>query len=114
MYYPSPYISFNDIHKQFKKSSPQHFALYKIYVVLYKLFNGTVHGTDWVDLNLNVLTTSQKTTFDTNKSNNYKIGTNTISNKLVHIRKRVLLDHLNLPFPAFKHKMKNIFLPYVC
>jgi hypothetical protein len=112
MYYPSPYISFNDIHKQLKKSTPKHFALYKISLVLYKLFNCTVLGTDWEDLKLNIVTTSWQPTFDTNRLNNYKIGTNTLSNKLVHIRKRILLDHLNLPYPAFKHKMKNIFLPY--
>jgi hypothetical protein len=97
-----------------KKSTSEQFSLYKISLTLFKVFNCTVPGTDWVDLNLNIVSTSRHSTFDVNRSNNFIIGINTLSDKLTTIRKKIHLDHLNLPFPIYKHKMKSVFLPYEC
>jgi hypothetical protein len=48
--YPNPYILFETLYKQFKKSSP----VYKILLLL-KSLNGKVPGKDWIDLNNQIL-----------------------------------------------------------
>jgi hypothetical protein len=37
---------------------PEQMSLFKIAILLYKVFNSTVSGIDWVELNLNIISTS--------------------------------------------------------
>jgi hypothetical protein len=110
MYNYNHMISFRDIHKLFNKSTPEQFSLYKTALLLYRVFNFTIPGTDWFDLNLNIISTSRQATFDINRSNHFKIGMNTMCNKLCCIRKKIHLDLLNLPLPSYKRRVKSIFL----
>jgi hypothetical protein len=110
--YPNPYISYEKIHLAFKKSTPDLMDLYKIWLLLYKSINMTISNLDWADLNFQMITTSRQTTIDFHRSCNYKIGNNILTNKFVCIKRKIQLDFLNLSYPSFKYKMRNIFLPY--
>ena len=112
--YPTKFISFECIHKDFKKSTPEQFALYKISLLLYKTFNNAIADTDWLEFSNQIICTSRQTTFDIHKSSNFKIGNTILSNKFSCITRKIELDHLNLPYPSYKFKMKNVFLPYEC
>jgi hypothetical protein len=81
-------------------------------VLLYRVFNGTVPGIDWVELNLNIISTRRQATFDIHKSMNFRIGNNIQVNKFSCVSKQIPLDLLNLNFPAFKRKMKDQFLSF--
>ena len=112
MNYPNHFINFDTIHKNFKKSTPTQFSLYKISLLLFKVLNNEVQGADWVDLNVNIITTSRQSTFDITRSDTYKIGNNILTYKLWHVKRKIHLDHLYLSYPAYKRKMKSLFLPY--
>ncbi len=104
------YISFENLHKQIKKSTPDQIALYKISLLLFKVFNNIVQGKDWIDFNNQIICTGRQTTFDLHKASNYKIGNNILCNKLTCVTRLIQLDFFNLNFPTYKYKMKNIFL----
>ena len=107
---PTRYISFENLHKQFKKSTPDQIALYKISLLLFKVFNNIVQGKDWIDFNNQIICTGRQTTFDLHKASNYKIENNILCNKLTCVTRLIQLDFFNLNFPTYKYKMKNIFL----
>jgi hypothetical protein len=65
-----------------------------------------------VELNLNIISTSWQTTFDTHRPMNFKIGCNIQVNKFSYISKQIPLDLLNLNFPTFKRRMKDQYLPF--
>jgi hypothetical protein len=108
------FINFETIHKNLKKSTPAQFSLYKMSLLLYKVVNAQVQGADWVDLNVNIVSTSRQTSLDITRSETYKIGCNTLTNKLWHVKRKIQLDLLNLSLPTLKHKMKCLFLPHEC
>ena len=47
------------------------------------------------------------------QKNNYKIGLNIIMNRFNAISNIIELNLFNLSYPAYKHEMKNIFLPLI-
>jgi hypothetical protein len=96
--YLSPYISFDSIHKEFKKSTPDQISSYKITLLLYNNCNGAVPGNDWVEFNLNIISKIRETTFDFHKLMNFKIGGNVLINKFANITRKIPVDHLNLGF----------------
>jgi hypothetical protein len=104
------YISFECLHKQFKKSTPDQYLLYKIALLLHRVFNSTVQGKDWIDFKNQIICTGRLTTFDIHKSGNFKIGNNILSNIFTCITRLIQHDFLNLNYPSFKYKMRNIFL----
>jgi hypothetical protein len=110
--YPTPYISYETIHRNFKKSTPEQMSLYRISLLLYKSFNMNISTLDWAKLNFQSIYTSRQTNFDAHRLSNYKIGNNILTNKLVCVRSMIQLDFFNLAYLSFKFKMKNIFLPY--
>jgi hypothetical protein len=74
--YPNPCISFQTLHSKFKESTPDQISLYKISLLLFKIFNGTSFDSNWVDLNLQIISTSRESKFDIHRSANFKIGNN--------------------------------------
>jgi hypothetical protein len=109
---PTPFISYDKIHCNFKKATPEQISLYRISLLLYKSFNTNISTLDWAELNFQSINTGRQTTFDAHRQINYEIGNNILTNKLFCVRRLVQLDFFNLLYPAFKFKMKNIFLPY--
>jgi hypothetical protein len=58
--YPKRYISFENVHPNFKKSTPSQIALYKISLLLYKTFNSTAHGKDWLYFSNQIICTGRQ------------------------------------------------------
>ena len=108
----NPYISFIDLHKHNYKSTPEHFAQYKLSLLLFKSFNSTVQDTDWVSFVNQIVVTGRQTKFFMHKNNKYKIGLNIITNRFHAISNKIELDWLNLSYPTYKYEMKKLFLPY--
>ena len=107
-------ISFVKIHEICKKCTPAQIMSYQNSLFLHRFINEIfVHcTTEHVRVLNNVVCTSRQLNFEITRSNNVKIGMNTISNKLYHITKLVSLNNLNLSFVHFKKLMKFQFLKY--
>jgi hypothetical protein len=108
--YPSQFISFEKLHQQLKKSTPDQIAQYRMALLLYKVFNNTTMDTDWLQFSDQIITTRRQTMFSIFNSSKHKIGNNILANKFSCLSNKVPLDYLNLNFPAFKFKMRNLFL----
>ena len=68
--------------------------------------------TEHVRVLTNIICTSRQLTFEVTRSNVFKIGMNTRSNKFYHLNKLIRLDNLNLGFVHFKKLMKLQFLKF--
>ena len=106
------FISFEEIHKYCKQSTPSHIAKYKNALELYKLFNCPEPSKDWLDLTYQIITNNRQKFFQCIKVHNYKIGLSTRVNKLYTLNGQIELNLLNLSFPAFKKKCKILFKPF--
>ena len=85
--------------------------VYKHAILAHKLFNQSGPTSDWIDLIFNqIITTRQKTKFQTVKSNNYKVGNNLLSSQLSIINNKIDLFDFNLSSESFKIKYKNQML----
>jgi hypothetical protein len=110
--YPNPYISFLTLHSNFKKSTLDQISRYKISLLLYKTFNNLNFDSNWVDLNIQIISTSIHSTFNIHNSANFRIENNILSNKFTCIANKIKLDLLNLPYPTYKYKMRQLLLLY--
>jgi hypothetical protein len=70
-----------------------------------------VQGRDWHEFSDQIICTRRQQAFEIFRSNNYKIGKNMIANKFYFINGKIQLDFFNLPYPSFKYRMRNVFLP---
>ena len=105
-------ISFDKIHKVCKKCTPTQIMSYQTSLHLHRTINEIFDGcsSEHATLLNNVVCTGRQLKFEIIRSNNNKIGMNTISNKFFHISKLISLDSLNLTFVHFKKIMKIQFL----
>lgn len=106
------YISFNELHKQNNKSTPEHHSIYKLSLLRHKTFNSSAYDTDWLEFANQIILTGRQTKFLMFKNNNFKIGLNTNTNKFYSLSNLIELDHLNLSFPAYKRQMKTLILKF--
>ena len=107
-------ISFIRIHEIWKKCTPSQIMLYQNSLELHKFLN-TIDGyltTEHVRVLTNIICTSRQLTFEVTRSNVFKIGMNTRSNKFYHLNKLIRLDNLNLGFVHLKKLMKLQFLKF--
>ena len=65
---------------------------------------------EFVQLNLNQILTSRQTVFKTLKNNVFKIGMNSLTNRLTHINDIVPLSWLNMSIDTYKVHCKKLFL----
>ena len=107
-------VSFENLHKNNKKSTPKQMMLYQIALKLHKILNDTEShiSTETISVFDQVICTRRQLNFETFKNNNYKIGLNTTGNKLYHVNKLIGLDKFNLNYVHFKKIMKIQFLKY--
>ena len=96
--------------KIFLHGTPNQMLNYKHAILLHELYNTNLHGTDWVDLNLQQIFKSCQTTYNIMKSNNFLVGNNLLSTRLSILNKKVDLNDLNLSLDTFKVKYKNKLL----
>ena len=57
--------SFVSIHKLCKRAHPDQHIVYKLSILLHKLYNSQFPEIDWIELNLNQTLTSRQPTFKT-------------------------------------------------
>ena len=105
----NPYISHIKIHNQFKQAMPKQMSLYKLSLQLHKLYNQNENTYEWVHFASQIIITSRQTKFENIKRNNYKIGLNTLTNKLSCLNKLIDLKTLDLSFASYKREMKIKF-----
>ena len=102
--------SFVNLHEMAGRATQSNLMHYKMSLQLFKTFNLRIPTTDWTNLNINSVITSRQNTFITNKTNNYRIGMNALSNQLWYLNGKIKLDWLNLTINSFKIKCKKLFL----
>ena len=97
-------ISFINIHSICKKCTPNQIMLHENALQLHKSVNEVynVSTTELVFVLDNIISTCRQTTFEIARSNRFKIGMNTTSNKFYYLNKQISLAALNLTFVHFK------------
>jgi hypothetical protein len=102
--------SFRNLHLINSRATPHQFSKYKHALLLYNLYNLQQPPKDWISLNLNQVLTSRQTHFEIIRDQNYKIGSNKISNRIATLNKQIPLAWLNLSRESFKTKIKQLYL----
>ena len=74
--------SFAQIHELTNRAVPEMMRIYKMAIQLHKLYNSNDHSLEWVSLNENQILTSRQAKFYILKSNKYKVGLNSVTNRL--------------------------------
>ena len=110
--YKTDMISYIDLHKMTNRATPEMLSDYKLALSLYKIFNNESPQNEWLHLNFSQITTSRQTNFMTSKSNNLKLGINSLTNRLHHLNGKIPLEWLNKTFNCYKIECKKLFLTY--
>ena len=107
-------ISFQNIHKNLCKCTPEQIMYYQLSLNAYKTLNNVEAPLDTETIRVldQIICTRRQVFLETHKINRYKIGMNSNENKLYHIRKLILLEKLDYSFVHFKKEMKGQFLKY--
>ena len=105
-------VSFENIHKICKKSTPNQITLYQLSLNLYKslVFQDNVPTFEQITILDQNTSTRRQLMFELIKNNNVKIGLNTTANKLYPLNNVIGLDLINKNFVHFKKIMKIQFL----
>ena len=96
-------LNYNELHEMAGRATQSNLMHYKMSLQLFKTFNLRIPTTDWTNLNINSVITSRQNTFITNKTNNYRIGMNALSNQLWYLNGKIKLDWLN--YQLLQNKM---------
>ena len=107
-------ISFEDVHKSCKKSTPKQITNYQMALKLYKVLNEPTFecSMEYVRVVEQIICPQRQSLFRIFKNNNYRIGLNTTSNKFFYLNDLVMLDSLSYNFLHYKRVMKVQFLKY--
>ena len=106
----SPFQSFIDLHRSHTRGTPFQFSIYKHALLLFKLYNSNELFNDWVSLNFNQILTGRQLNFKKISTNNFKIGSNLLCNRLSCLNDLLPLSWLALSLDSFKIKCKERFL----
>ena len=104
------YILFHELYTNTKRATPNQYMLYKLAICLYKLYNVEYNPIEFVLLNMNQILTGRQTHFNSIKSNHFKVGINSLSNRFNELNNKIPLAWLNLSLNSFKIKCKSLFL----
>ena len=105
-------LSFEELHKVCKQSTPSQIALFKLSIELYKLFNSENVSMNYTRLANQIVVGRRQNFFMCFRQNNYKIGLNSLINKFYHLNGKISLDLFNLNLVGFKYRMKRMFKTY--
>ena len=105
-------LNYEELHEMVGRATPRKLMYYKLALQLHKTTNLRIPITDWISLNLNTVSTSRQTSFISNKTNNYKVGMNALSNRLWYLNGKIQLDWLGQSFNSFKIKCKGQLLAW--
>ena len=102
-------VSFEAIHDSCKRATPCKMQKYKLAICLYKLYNTEFKPIEFYLLNYNQVVTSRQRNFFIIKSNNIRVGLNSISNRLHTINGIIIpLEWLNLSIELYKVRCKRL------
>ena len=112
--YQSFDVSFENIHKIAKKSTPKQLMHYQIALGLHKLVNANPEFLTFEQVMVvdQVVYTSRQLHFKVLRKFNNKIGMNTTANKLYYINDEISFDMLNHSFVHYKKLCKIQFLKF--
>ena len=102
--------SFVNLHKMCNRATPDNIMKYKLALSLHKLYNKDYNKIEFVHLNVLQILTSRQTCFKTLKDNVYKVGMNSLTNRLTHINEIIPLTWLNMSIDTFKVHCKRLIL----
>ena len=103
-------IAYTQLHRAEKRALPMDFAKYKLAIQLFKIYNGEIGGSDWMDMNLQQNFSSRSKMFRISDYSKLSIGKNTLANRMTVLNNQIDLDWLNLSLISFKLKVNNLFL----
>ena len=103
-------ISFINIHKMYKRASPDNFLLYKHALALYKLFWSSDLSMEFIALNFNSIITSRQVNFIALTDNKRKVGINALANRFRQLNNRIPLSQFNKSIESYKIFCKKEFL----
>ena len=103
-------MSYARLHSLNKRGTPDQMCKYKHALLLYKLINTEIPHVDFIDLNLQQSFNNRLSTFKFFSTNRYKVGNNSISNRLKIINGNIQYDWMNGSFDLYKVKCKQKFL----
>ena len=106
------YQSFNMLHTSCKRALPEMFMKYKLALCLYKLYNESFNSIEFAQLNFNQVLTGRQENFKIIRNNVYKVGLNSLSNRLHFINDQIPLNWLNCSFGTYKIRCKSLFLSF--
>ena len=104
--------SFMQIHSLARRASPDKYCTYKHALLLHKIYNSHTPKLEWTALNFNQNFNTRNPYFRAFSRNNYKIGKNKISERLIILNNKIKLEHLNRTFDSFKIQCKQMFLSF--
>ena len=102
--------SFEALHGRAKRATPKNYLMYKHAQMLHKLYNQVEPDIEWISLNFQHQFSMRRGQIIVAKTNNIRVGENILANRLNVLNNKIPLDWLNLPYGAYKRKIKEIFL----
>ena len=102
--------SFEALHGRAKSATPKNYLLYKHAQMLHKLYNQVEPDIEWISLNFQHQFSMRRGHIIVAKTNNIRVGENILVNRLNVLNNKISLDWLNLPYGAYKRKIKELFL----
>ena len=102
--------SFEALHGRAKRATPKNYLMYKHAQMLHKLYNQVEPDIEWISLNFQHQFSMRRGQIIVAKTNNIRVGENILANRLNVLNNKIPLDWLNLPYGAYKRKIKEMFL----
>ena len=103
-------ISFIEIHKMYKRATPDNFLLYKHALALYKNFWSNDLTMEFVALNFNSII--RQTHFVALSNNKRKVGLNALANRFRQLNNRIPFVQLNKSLESYKVFCKKEFIVF--
>jgi hypothetical protein len=102
LHFPKQLISYWNLHKMVNRATPEMFCIYKLYLMLRKLYNDKFPIDEWTHLNFEQILTTRQWHFQITHNHNLMIGKNAITNRLQSLNGKIPLLWLNKTFVKFK------------
>ena len=103
-------MSFAELHAINKRATPTQMCIYKHALLLYKLLKTEIPSLDWIDLNFQQSFNQREQTFKFFSTNNYRVGCNSICNRMNILNGTLQLTSVENSFESFKVHCKNTYL----
>ena len=92
-----------------KRGTPELFRMYKLCLLLYRIFNERILDNDWLSLNFNQANTNRQTKFNVRKNNQLMVGMNILNNRFYELDNIIPLTGLTRQLTISKYHVKTCF-----